>query len=102
MNPKYDQILARFEELTSLISDEKVIRDNMRWRKLAKERSDMTDLVEVTARLKKVEETLADNRKIIAANLGRRVGADRRAPAAARAPGAAPTLAQGSSPVATR
>jgi peptide chain release factor 1 len=68
MNPKYDQILARFEELTSLISDEKVIRDNMRWRKLAKERSDMTDLVEVTARLKKVEETLADNRKIIAAN----------------------------------
>jgi len=68
MNPKYDQILARFEELTSLISDEKVIRDNMRWRKLAKEALDMTDLVEVTARLKKVEETLADNRKIIAAN----------------------------------
>jgi len=68
MNPKYDQILSRFDELTTLMSDEKVIRDNARWRKLAKERSDMTDLVEVTARLKKVGETLADNQKIIAAN----------------------------------
>jgi len=48
------------------------------------------------------EQADAEVRKIIAANLGRRVGADRRAPAAARAPGAAPTLAQGSSPVATR
>jgi peptide chain release factor 1 len=67
MNPKYGQILARFDELTALISDEKVIRDNARWRKLAKERADMTELVEVTAQLKKVEETLADNRKIIAA-----------------------------------
>ncbi len=67
MNPKYDQILTRFDELTSLISDEKVIRDNARWRKLAKERSDMTDLVEVTSRLKRVEETIADSEKIIAA-----------------------------------
>ena len=68
MNPKYDQILSRFDELTTLLSDEKVIRDNARWRKLAKERSDMTDLAEVTMRLKRVGETLADNKKIIAAN----------------------------------
>ncbi len=67
MNPKYDQILARFDELTSLLADEKVIRDNARWRKLAKERSDMTELVEVTSRLKRVEETIADNENIIAA-----------------------------------
>jgi peptide chain release factor 1 len=66
MNPKYGQILARFDELTSLLSDEKVIRDNARWRKLAKERADMTELVDVTSQLKKVEETLADNRKVIA------------------------------------
>jgi membrane fusion protein, multidrug efflux system len=44
----------------------------------------------------------AEVRKIIAANLGRRVGADARAPTAARAPSATPTLAQGSAPVATR
>ena len=68
MNPKYDQILTRFDELTSLLSDEKVIRDNARWRKLAKERSDMAELAEVTARLKKAEGTLADHKKIIAAN----------------------------------
>ena len=68
MNPKYDQILARFDELTALLSDEKVIRDNARWRKLAKERSDLTELAEVTVRLKRLEATLADNRKIIAAN----------------------------------
>jgi peptide chain release factor 1 len=67
MNPKYEQILARFEELTTLLSDEKVIRDNARWRKLAKERSDLTELVEVTKQLARVEETLADNKKIIAA-----------------------------------
>jgi peptide chain release factor 1 len=68
MNPKYDQILARFDELTTLLADEKVIRDNARWRKLAKERSDMTDVVEVTKQLKRVEDTLADNKKVIAAN----------------------------------
>jgi len=48
------------------------------------------------------EQADAEVKKIIAANLGRRVGADTRAPTAARAPGAAPTLAQGSAPVATR
>ena len=68
MNPKYDQILARFDELTSLLADEKVIRDNARWRKLAKERADMTDLVDVTSRLRKVEGTIEDNQKVIAAN----------------------------------
>ena len=44
----------------------------------------------------------AEVRKIIAANLGRRVGADTRSPAAARASSGAPTLAQGKAPVATR
>ncbi len=68
MTTRYDQILARFNELTGLISDEKVIRDNARWRKLAKERSDMEELVEVTRRLKKLVETIEDSKKIIAAN----------------------------------
>jgi membrane fusion protein (multidrug efflux system) len=49
------------------------------------------------------EQADAEVKKIIAANLGRRVGADSRAPTAARAPAAAaPTLAQGSAPIATR
>ena len=44
----------------------------------------------------------AEVKRIIAANLGRRVGADSRAPTAARAPAAAPTFAQRSAPVSTR
>jgi len=68
MNSRYDEILARFDNLTTLLSDEKVIRDNARWRKLAKERSDMEELAELTLRLKKLTDTLADNEKIIAAN----------------------------------
>jgi peptide chain release factor 1 len=68
MATKYDPILTRFDELTGLLSDEKVIRDNARWRKLAKERSDMEELVAVTRKLKKVVETIEDNEKVIKDN----------------------------------
>jgi peptide chain release factor 1 len=68
MTTKYDQILSRFDELTTLLADEKVIRDNQRWRKLAKERSDMEELAEVARKLKRVEQTLAENREVIEAN----------------------------------
>jgi peptide chain release factor 1 len=68
MTTKYDPILARFDELTTQLADEKVIRDNQRWRKLAKERSDMQELAEVAQRLRGLERTIADNRTVIAAN----------------------------------
>jgi len=68
MPSRYDPILARFDELTTLLADEKVIKDNARWRKLAKERADMEDLVEVTRQLKKVTETIEDNEMVIAAD----------------------------------
>ncbi|HET6347671.1 MAG TPA: peptide chain release factor 1 [Candidatus Krumholzibacteria bacterium] len=68
MTTKYDQILARFDELTAQLADEKIIRDNQRWRKLAKERSDMEELADVARQLKKVEQTLAGNRAVIEAN----------------------------------
>ena len=68
MTTRYDQILTRFDELTTQLADEKVIRDNQRWRKLAKERSDMEELAEVAIKLKKVEQTLADNHAVIEAN----------------------------------
>jgi peptide chain release factor 1 len=53
MSTKYDQILTRFDELTTQLADEKVIRDNQRWRKLAKERSDMEELAETARKLKR-------------------------------------------------
>jgi peptide chain release factor 1 len=68
MTTKYDQILSRFDELTAQLADEKIIRDNQRWRKMAKERSDMEELAEVARKLKKVEQTLADNRAVIDAD----------------------------------
>jgi peptide chain release factor 1 len=68
MASKYDPIIERFDELTGLLSDEKVIKDNARWRKLAKERSDMEELVEVARKLKKITETIADNEMVIAAD----------------------------------
>jgi peptide chain release factor 1 len=68
MTTKYDQILSRFDELTTQLADEKIIRDNQRWRKMAKERSDMEELAEVARKLKKVEQTLADNRGVIDAD----------------------------------
>jgi len=68
MATKYDQILTRLDELTTQLADEKVIRDNQRWRKLAKERSDMEELAEVAGKLKKLEQTIADNKSVIAAN----------------------------------
>jgi peptide chain release factor 1 len=68
MASRYDPILARFDELTMLLADEKVIKDNARWRKLAKERADMEDLVEVTRQLKRVTETIEDNEMVIAAD----------------------------------
>ncbi len=68
MSSKYDQILSRFDELTTQLADEKVIRDNQRWRKLAKERSDMSELAEVALKLRKVEQTIADNQAVIDAN----------------------------------
>jgi len=68
MATRYDQILSRFDELTTQLADEKVIRDNQRWRKLAKERSDMEELAEVAQKLKRVEQTLSENREVIVAN----------------------------------
>ncbi|HEX6790238.1 MAG TPA: peptide chain release factor 1 [Candidatus Krumholzibacteria bacterium] len=68
MTTKYDLILVRFDELTAQLADEKIIRDNQRWRKLAKERSDMQELAEVAGRLRKVEQVIADNQAVIDAN----------------------------------
>jgi peptide chain release factor 1 len=68
MSTKYDQILSRFDELTTQLADEKIIRDNQRWRKLAKERSDMEELAEVAGRLRKIEQTIADNHAVIEQN----------------------------------
>jgi len=62
-----DQILSRFDELTAQLADEGVLKDQARYRQVAKERADMEETVAVARRLKQVTHTIADNRTVIRA-----------------------------------
>jgi peptide chain release factor 1 len=67
LNQQLDRIIAKFEQLTAELSDEKVIRDQSRFRRVAKERADMEEIVSVASELRGVLATIADNRQVIAA-----------------------------------
>ena len=49
-------IERRYEELSDLINDPEIIADNERWRKLMKEHSDITPIVEKYREYKKIKE----------------------------------------------
>lgn len=66
MNPQFDKILSKFDELTQLMTDESIIRDAARYRKVAKERADMEELVDVTRELQQTERMIAENKDVIA------------------------------------
>jgi len=66
-NQQLNRIIAKFEQLTAELSDEKVIRDQARFRRVAKERSDMEEIASVASELRGVLATIADNRQVIAA-----------------------------------
>jgi len=67
-NEQLDRIIAKFERLTAELSDEKVIRDQARFRRLAKERADMEEIVSVATELRGLLATIADNEQVIAAD----------------------------------
>jgi len=67
MNEQIQKLLARFEELTNQFSDPEVLGDPSRYQKIAKERSDLEDSVEVGKRLNALLETIADNEAVIKA-----------------------------------
>jgi peptide chain release factor 1 len=54
-------IAARYEFLTAEISKSEVIADNATWKKLVKEHSQLTPIVECYARFQAVEKNLADS-----------------------------------------
>jgi peptide chain release factor 1 len=60
-------IVTRFDELTSQLSDEKVLRDPSRRQKLARERKELEPMVEVIRQLQKVERSIADDEAMISA-----------------------------------
>jgi len=68
MKNHVDQILSRFEHLTEQLSNEAVLSDPNQYKKLAKERSDLEDVVVVAIRLRDVYKTIEDDEAVIAAN----------------------------------
>jgi peptide chain release factor 1 len=68
MKEHVEQILARFEHLTERLTDESVHSDPNQYKKLAKERSDMEDVVAVAKHLRDVYKTIEDDEAVIAAN----------------------------------
>jgi peptide chain release factor 1 len=67
MKKHVDQILSRFEHLTQKLSDEEVHSDPHQYKKLAKERSDMEEVVAVAKRLYDVYKTIEDDEAVVKA-----------------------------------
>jgi peptide chain release factor 1 len=67
MKNHVDQILSRFEHLTEKLTDEAVFSDPNQYKKLAKERSDMEDVVAVAKRLRDVYKTIEDDEAVLEA-----------------------------------
>ncbi len=62
---KLDKIEVRFEELTKQLADSEVIGDSDRYRKIAKEQSDLGEIVEKYRNWKKTHADLEDARQML-------------------------------------
>lgn len=58
-------IERRYEELSELINDPEIIADNEKWRKLMKEHSDISPIVEKYREYKKIKEELAEAEEML-------------------------------------
>ncbi len=66
MFTKLQEVENRFEELTEQLSDPAVLADQQRFAKVAKERSDLVELIETFRQHRRATEALAGNKEIIA------------------------------------
>jgi peptide chain release factor 1 len=64
---RVDDVLQRFEQLTSALADPAVLADRQRYRDVAREHAELTPAVEVARRLERVQSQLTDARSVIAA-----------------------------------
>jgi peptide chain release factor 1 len=62
---KLELVEDRFKELTGLLADPDIIARRSEFQKLAKEHSDLTELVEAYRRYRKVDEELEENKRLI-------------------------------------
>lgn len=65
MTDKLDKIVTRYDFLTEEISKPEVIADNNSWKKLVKEHSSLTPIVECYTRYKKTQDELKANLELV-------------------------------------
>ena len=66
MTEKLEELERRFQELEALLSDPAVIANQPEFRKLSREHADLSELVAVYRRYRKVLGEMADNRELLA------------------------------------
>jgi len=64
---QFEQILAKFEELTQQLADETILKDQKRYQQVAKERKELEEVVLVVKKLQELTRTFDDNKEVIAA-----------------------------------
>ncbi len=67
MERQFKQILSKFDALTEQLTDEAVLKDLRRYRRIAKERADLEEAVKVIRRLEAIERMIEDDREVVAA-----------------------------------
>ncbi|MEM7131697.1 MAG: peptide chain release factor 1 [Chloroflexota bacterium] len=65
LNEQLDKIAERFDELERLMAEPDIVSDYSRFSELARERTDMEDVVETYRRYQKVQHELADNQLLL-------------------------------------
>ena len=65
MFDKLDDLLIKYDELTMNLNDPQVINDNQRFRKMMKEQSDLTPIVETYKAYKESKQAIEDSLAIL-------------------------------------
>ncbi len=68
MFEKLDDLESRFDDLNARMGDAAIVSNTSLYQKIAKERSDLSPLVETYRRYKKIRKELNDNRKLLDEN----------------------------------
>src|SRR5919199_5438179 len=68
MLDKLDQVEKRYEELERLMSDPQLLGQQKEYSKLAKERSELEEIVSCFRELRKVEREIQENRQLLEEN----------------------------------
>lgn len=65
MFKRLEEVEKRFDDLTQGLSDPRIIADQQTFQKMAKERSNLTDLIDAYRKHKRIAKMIRDNREIV-------------------------------------